>query len=106
MSDRLILEEPTSSRHASTHAGRKEGTIGVWLEEIKASGARGWVKFPDPRNPTYVTKIKQGSYSRTKPGDFDVVSRKVDGDGERAPGEKIWLYVRVHNDDNDWNDKP
>jgi hypothetical protein len=98
MTDVIFEQPPMPSAGGRGEASRVPGTIGVWLHELRDATAdmddRPWARFPEPRNATYSARIRRGEYSRTLPGEFDVVTRRTDGDGQRAPDNKVWLYVK------------
>lgn len=94
MSD-LIIEVPGPPRADSGQRRRKPGSIASWLDEISASGSEDWAKFPSPRPATYMTKIKNGDYKPYSEENVEVVTRRTDSGGERAPDGKVWLYARM-----------
>jgi hypothetical protein len=97
MSD-LIIEVPGPPRAESGTRRRKPGSIASWLDDLAATESEDWAKFHEPRQATYMTKIKNGDYKPYNEENVEVVTRRTDSAGERAPDGKVWLYARIIRD--------
>lgn len=72
---------------------RPSGRIRGWLDECSFHKGK-WVRFPDAVYNSAGQAVRCGWEFGFKEGDFEAVQSKVNGDGVRADGSRLWLYVK------------